>query len=67
MSHRSQINTPVQGWNDLREMGPLWGQEEPGVTLVTLKATVQFVAALPFIKSSLERLVNTSVCISLAP
>lgn len=48
-------------------MGPLWGQEEPGVLLVTLKATMQPVAALPFIKSSLERLVNTSVCVSLAP
>ena len=46
-------------------MGHLWKQEECGIALVTLKATVQLVSALPFIKFSLERLVNTSVYISL--
>lgn len=47
-------------------MGHLWRQEECGIALITLKATVRFVSALPFIKSSLEeRLVNTFVYISL--
>lgn len=47
-------------------MGHLWRQEECGIALITLKATVRLVSALPFIKSSLEeRLVNTSVYISL--
>lgn len=47
-------------------MGHLWRQEECGIALVTLKATAQLVSALPFIKFSLERLVNTSVYISRA-
>lgn len=47
------------------EMGHLWRQEECGVALITLKATVQLVSALPFIKFLLERLVNISVYISL--
>lgn len=45
-------------------MGHLWRQEECGIALITLKATVQLVSALPFIKCSLERLVNTSVYVS---
>lgn len=46
-------------------MGHLWRQEECGIALITLKAAVQLVSALPFIKFSLERLVNTSVYVSL--
>lgn len=48
----------------MQEMGHLWRQEDCGIALITLKATVQLASALPFIKFSLERLVNTSVYIS---
>lgn len=47
-------------------MGHLWRQEEWGIALIALKATVQLVLALLFIKLSLGRLVNTSVYISLS-
>lgn len=42
-------------------MGHLCRQEEWGIALVTLKAAVQLASALPFIKLSLGRLVNTFV------